>query len=76
MGGFSQPTLPDQIWRFFTPTFIHTGFIHLAFNMMIQLRTGVTLERQMGATSMFIVYMTCGAAGVLLSCKYLTMIYV
>jgi membrane associated rhomboid family serine protease len=69
MGGFSQPNVPDQIWRFFTPIFIHTGFIHLGFNMLVQLRTGVIMERQMGSVNMFIVYMTCGMAGNLLASK-------
>lgn len=63
MGGFTKPTEPDQIWRFATPVFLHTGVIHLVINMVIQIRTGFQMERQMGSLRMAIVYLTCGVAG-------------
>lgn len=43
MGGFSQRDKPDQIWRFITAIFMHTGLIHLALNMMLQIYVGKSL---------------------------------
>lgn len=63
MGGFTQRDKPDQIWRFITPIFAHSGILHLAFNMLIQVRTGIPLEKSMGSLRMIMIYMISGIAG-------------
>ncbi|RUS12991.1 hypothetical protein BC937DRAFT_86526 [Endogone sp. FLAS-F59071] len=45
---FKNPLVPDQWYRFITPIFIHGGIIHLLMNMLVQLRLGAQLERDMG----------------------------
>ena len=32
------------MWRFFTYQFVHVGFEHIAFNMLMQLIVGLPLE--------------------------------
>lgn len=45
---FKNPLVPDQWYRFITPIFIHGGIVHLLMNMLVQLRLGAQLERDMG----------------------------
>eukprot|EP01111_Echinosteliopsis_oligospora_P003950 TRINITY_DN1621_c0_g1_i2.p1 TRINITY_DN1621_c0_g1~~TRINITY_DN1621_c0_g1_i2.p1 ORF type:complete len:403 (+),score=107.52 TRINITY_DN1621_c0_g1_i2:240-1448(+) len=54
-------------WRFFTPIFLHVGFIHFAMNMLTQLRVGLALERAYGPHRIIPIYMFCGVFGNILS---------
>lgn len=45
-----------EIWRFFTYMFIHAGYWHIAFNLIIQLLVGVPLEIVHGFNPIFIIY--------------------
>jgi len=65
MGGFRHGE-PDQWWRYITPIFLHSGVLHLLFNLIFQIRTGFQLEREMGFFRMFFVYMSSGVYGFLL----------
>mmetsp|Transcript_10590 Transcript_10590/g.27221 ORF Transcript_10590/g.27221 Transcript_10590/m.27221 type:complete len:367 (+) Transcript_10590:71-1171(+) len=57
----------DQAWRFFTYMFVHAGWAHIAFNVLIQLLFGVFLEIFHGPFIMFCLYFACGIAGALAS---------
>ncbi|RUS26180.1 hypothetical protein BC938DRAFT_471122 [Jimgerdemannia flammicorona] len=54
LGGFKDPSTPDQWFRFITPIFLHGGVVHLLMNMLVQLRLGASLEREMGPFSVLI----------------------
>lgn len=43
-GGFSNPKLPDQSFRFLTPLFVHTGLVHCGVDMLALLFLGSRLE--------------------------------
>lgn len=62
-GGFKDPSVPDQSFRFFTPIFIHAGIIHLLMNMLTQLRLGAQLEKELGPLRFAILYFAAGVWG-------------
>lgn len=66
MGGIPPNTFPHQWWRFITPIFIHAGFIHIGFNLLLQLKLGGQLERDLGLVRFIIVYFSSGIAGFVL----------
>lgn len=45
MTAFHQDKVPDQTFRLLTPLFVHTGIIHLCFNLMVLLLLGIRVER-------------------------------
>lgn len=61
-GGFKSGK-PDQWLRFVVPIFLHGGIVHLLFNMMFQVRTGMEMERDMGSLRFAAIYMISGVAG-------------
>ncbi|KAH8555111.1 rhomboid family-domain-containing protein [Umbelopsis sp. PMI_123] len=63
LGGFKDPSVPDQSFRFVTPIFIHAGIIHYLMNMLTQLRLGAQLERELGPLRFAILYMAAGIWG-------------
>lgn len=56
-----------EYYRLFTAMFLHFGFEHLAYNMLLLLFAGDMLERQVGAVRYLILYLGGGMAGSLLS---------
>ncbi|ODV88468.1 hypothetical protein CANCADRAFT_146631 [Tortispora caseinolytica NRRL Y-17796] len=61
---------PDQWFRFITPIFLHAGIIHIVLNLVLQIRLGALLEREIGSIRFFIVYFACGIFGFLLGANY------
>jgi len=52
-----------QIWRLFTPMFIHLSPLHLVFNLIWTYQLGMSIERMKGSgTLLFLVVMTSLAA--------------
>ncbi|KAK9469811.1 hypothetical protein V1512DRAFT_273646 [Lipomyces arxii] len=68
MGGVGSD--PNQWWRFITPIFIHAGFVHIIFNMLLQLQVGVPVERQVGSLKFAFIYLMCGVCGFILGGNY------
>ncbi|KAK6360640.1 hypothetical protein TWF730_006776 [Orbilia blumenaviensis] len=64
--GFQDFTTPNQWWRFITPIFMHAGLIHIAFNLLIQLRLGTDMEREIGIIRFSVVYIASGIFGFVL----------
>ncbi|KAL7269395.1 hypothetical protein RUND412_007952 [Rhizina undulata] len=62
-GGSGGGTNPNQWWRFITPIFMHAGLIHIGFNMLLQLRLGVDMEREIGTMRFAVVYAMAGVFG-------------
>lgn len=65
-----QPNLffKGLIWKPFTYMFLHSGIMHLGFNMLWLFFFGPDVERRLGTMHFFRFYVLCGAAGVLLTC--------
>ena len=52
-----------EYWRLFTAMFLHSGLIHLGFNLIGLLIFGQQLERLFGSVRFFAVYILAGLAG-------------
>jgi membrane associated rhomboid family serine protease len=69
-GGLYGPYVADgDYWRLVTSGFLHSGFLHLAFNMFFIWVLGNMLEPALGRARFVAVYFTallCGSFGVLL----------
>lgn len=61
---------PNQWYRFITPIFLHAGIIHIAFNMLFQLRLGVDMEREIGHIRFAVVYFAAGIFGFVFGGNY------
>lgn len=58
---------PYQIYRFFTPMFLHGGFRHLLNNLVYQVLVGSILERKYGTKTFAICYIIFGFSGNVMS---------
>ncbi|XP_063534161.1 rhomboid-related protein 2 isoform X1 [Cydia strobilella] len=56
-----RPDRRHELWRFLTYSVVHAGWLHLAFNLLVQLAVGLPLEMVHGALRCGAVYL----AGVL-----------
>jgi rhomboid protease GluP len=52
-------------WRFFTPIFLHIGFLHLLMNTLALYYLGTAVERLYGSWRFFCIYMIAGFFGTL-----------
>ncbi|KAI1318665.1 rhomboid-domain-containing protein [Xylariaceae sp. FL0255] len=64
--GLSQKPEPDQWFRFITPIFLHAGFVHIGFNLLLQLTTAREIEMAIGSIRFFLVYVSAGIFGFVL----------
>jgi len=58
-------------WRFFTAMYLHSGLVHVAFNLMSQLAMGFKLERVHGTFRLMPIYIISGVFGNLISAFFL-----
>ena len=62
---------PNQLglrwWTFLTYMFVHDGFLHLLFNMLLLFFFGPALEERMRGSGFGLFYFTCGFGGSALS---------
>jgi len=59
-GNIRHLSINGQIWRLFTSIFLHSGFIHLAFNMFALLYVGSLLEKILGKKQFIFAYVISG----------------
>jgi membrane associated rhomboid family serine protease len=52
-----------QFWRFLTFQFLHSGLMHIAFNMFGLYMFGPMVEQQLGRRKYLAFYLTCGLFG-------------
>ncbi|KAG4217940.1 hypothetical protein PC116_g33580, partial [Phytophthora cactorum] len=68
--GLEQNPAPNQWFRFIIPIFMHAGIIHIGFNLLLQLTMGKEIERAIGSTRFFLVYMSAGIFGFVMGGNY------
>lgn len=64
-----QPS-PNQWYRFIIPIFMHGGFIHIGFNLLVQLTMGADMERMVGMWRYALTYFASGIFGFVLGGNY------
>ncbi|MBV6396954.1 MAG: hypothetical protein HFACDABA_02558 [Anaerolineales bacterium] len=68
LGAKSGELIRDgELWRLFTPMFLHVGIVHLGFNMYFLYSFGVGLEQRFGHARFLLLYLLGGFAGNALS---------
>lgn len=60
-----RPIAEGQVWRLFTPMFIHYGFLHLIFNMIWLYRLGGLIELRKSWRRLLLLVMTASPASFL-----------
>jgi rhomboid protease GluP len=72
--GASSPVLiaKGQWWRFISANFVHYGFLHFFLNMLALKTVGENLEKALGKTVFFVIYMISGTSAFIAS-TYLNM---
>ena len=61
---------PHQWYRVITPMFLHAGFLHILFNLLLQVTMGASIERSIGFIKYAIIYLMCGISGFLLGANF------
>ncbi|KAI5961462.1 uncharacterized protein KGF55_004085 [Candida pseudojiufengensis] len=61
---------PNQWYRIFIPIFLHAGFLHIIFNLLLQLTMGASIERNIGILKYSIIYILSGISGFLLGANF------
>ncbi|CAH1100805.1 unnamed protein product [Psylliodes chrysocephalus] len=58
-----RPDKRSEVWRFFLYMLLHAGWLHLGFNLVVQLLVGLPLEMVHGSGRVALIYMAGVAAG-------------
>lgn len=61
---------PHQWYRLIAPMFLHAGFLHIIFNLLLQIVMGASIERHIGFIKYFIIYLMSGVSGFLLGANF------
>lgn len=69
-GSLDDRPEPNQWYRFIIPMFLHSGFIHIGFNMLAQMTMGCDLEKLIGWWRYSLVYFASGIFGFVLGGNY------
>ena len=64
---YSDLVRQGEWWRLMTCTFLHVGFIHIAFNMYVLFQIGPAIERIYGAPKFLLLYLATGWTSSLMS---------
>ena len=69
-GSIHDQPEPDQWFRFIIPMFLHGGFVHIGFNLIVQMTMGVDMERIIGWWRYGLVYLASGIFGFVFGGNY------
>lgn len=69
-GSIDDQPEPNQWFRFIIPMFLHGGFVHIGFNMIVQITMGVDMERIIGWWRYGLVYLASGIFGFVFGGNY------
>ncbi|KAL2864517.1 rhomboid family membrane protein [Aspergillus lucknowensis] len=69
-GSLDDNPQPNQWFRFIIPMFLHSGFIHIGFNLLVQMTMGADMERTIGWWRYLLVYLSSGIWGFVLGGNY------
>jgi len=58
-----NPLKKKEIWRFFTYQFVHSGYFHICFNILVQLMLGLPLEMVHRWWRILLIYLSGVVAG-------------
>ncbi|XP_022916756.1 protein rhomboid isoform X1 [Onthophagus taurus] len=58
-----RPDRRTEVWRFVLYMMLHAGWLHLGFNLVVQLLVGLPLEMVHGSGRVFVIYMAGVLAG-------------
>ena len=61
--GMVENETPNQWFRFILPVFLHSGLVHLLFNGMFQMTTGVQLEKDHGTLRILPIFIISSIGG-------------
>lgn len=72
MGGKWVPYILNngEWWRLFTATYLHSGLVHIIFNILVQYKVGVKLEENNGPFRLMPIYILSGLSGNILSALF------
>ncbi len=66
----NEAILHGQVWRYFTPVFLHVNLLHLFVNMYSLYVIGPAVERPFGGTRFILIYLLSGVTGVAASLAF------
>ncbi|KAL3478681.1 DHHC zinc finger membrane protein [Aspergillus californicus] len=69
-GSLDDKPEPNQWFRFIIPMFLHSGFVHIGFNLLVQMTMGADMERTIGWWRYGLVYLSSGIWGFVLGGNY------
>lgn len=64
--GLKDANNPNQSYRFITAIFVHAGFVHIFFNLLVQLTLCAQIEKLIGSLPYILVWFAGGVGGNLL----------
>ncbi|KAJ5295630.1 hypothetical protein PENANT_c001G08839 [Penicillium antarcticum] len=69
-GSTDDNPAPNQWYRFIIPIFLHGGFVHIGFNLLVQMTMGADMERMIGIWRYTLTYFASGIFGFVLGGNY------
>ncbi|KAJ5873981.1 uncharacterized protein N7529_002411 [Penicillium soppii] len=69
-GSTDDQPAPNQWYRFIIPMFLHGGFVHIGFNLLVQMTMGADMERMIGVWRYTVTYFASGIFGFVLGGNY------